>query len=161
MIRVAMLSFWHVHGKDYARETEEHPDTEIVAVWDEDPKRGQAEASKRNVPFYENLDDLLAQPDIDGVVVTAPTSMHHEVMTAAARAGKHIFTEKVIAATLREAEDILNEVKRAGVTFVVAMRRLPSRDPRKGRGSERPPRAHPLVDPRWPCSHAGHDAKKT
>lgn len=125
MIRVAMLSFWHVHGKDYARETEEHPDTEIVAVWDEDPERGQAEASKRSVPFYENLDDLLAQPDIDGVVVTAPTRMHHAVMTAAARAGKHIFTEKVIAATLREAEDILNEVKRAGVTFVVAMRRLP------------------------------------
>lgn len=125
MIRIAMLSFWHVHGKDYAREAEEHPDTEIVAVWDEDAERGRAEAAKRNVPFYENLDELLAKPDIDGVVVTAPTNMHYDVMIAAARAGKHIFTEKVIAATLQEAQAILNEVDRAGVKFVVAMRRLP------------------------------------
>ena len=35
MIRVAMLSFWHVHAKDYARQATEHPDTQIVAVWDE------------------------------------------------------------------------------------------------------------------------------
>ncbi|MCB9460845.1 MAG: Gfo/Idh/MocA family oxidoreductase [Anaerolineaceae bacterium] len=125
MIRVAMLSFWHVHGKDYALQTEEHSDTEIVAVWDEVPERGRAEAAKRNAPFYENLDELLAQPNIDAVVVTTPTNMHADVMIAAARAGKHIFTEKVIAATLREAESILQEVQRAGVKFVVAMRRLP------------------------------------
>ena len=43
MIRVAMLSFWHVHAKDYARLAAEHPDTEIVAVWDED----QSEDLKR------------------------------------------------------------------------------------------------------------------
>lgn len=125
MIRVAMLSFWHVHGKDYAREAEEHPDTQIVAVWDEVPERGQSEAQQHGVPFYENLDDLLAQPDIDGVIVDAPTRMHLDVMVAAARAGKHIFTEKVIAATLRDAEAIIHEVERAGVKFVVAMRRLP------------------------------------
>lgn len=125
MIRIAMLSFWHVHGKDYAREAKEHPDTEIVAVWDEDSERGRTEAAKRNVPFYESLDELLAQSDIDGVVVTAPTNMHYDVMIAAARAGKHIFTEKVIAATLREAQAILGEVNCAGVKFVVAMRRLP------------------------------------
>jgi predicted dehydrogenase len=59
------------------------------------------------------------------VIVDAPTNMHYDVMVAAARAGKHIFTEKVIAATLREAEAILREVERAGVKFVVAMRRLP------------------------------------
>jgi 1,5-anhydro-D-fructose reductase (1,5-anhydro-D-mannitol-forming) len=125
MIRVAMLSFWHVHGQDYAREAEEHPDTQIAAVWDEVPERGRTEAEKRGVPFYENLDELLAQPDIDGVIVDAPTNMHHDVLIAAARAGKHIFTEKVIAATLRDAEAILNEVERSGVKFVVAMRRLP------------------------------------
>jgi 1,5-anhydro-D-fructose reductase (1,5-anhydro-D-mannitol-forming) len=124
MIRVAMLSFWHVHGKDYARDAEEHPETEIVAIWDENPERGQTEANLRNVPFYANLEDLLAQPDIDAVIVDSPTSMHHEVMMAAAKAGKHIFTEKVIAATLREAEEIAAAVEQAGVAFVVSMRRL-------------------------------------
>lgn len=124
MIRVAMLSFWHVHAKDYARAAEEHPETEIVAVWDEVPERGRAEAERRGVRFYANLDELLAQPEIDGVIVDTPTSMHHDVMVAAARAGKHIFTEKVIAATLREAEAIVAAVEQAGVAFVVSMRRL-------------------------------------
>jgi 1,5-anhydro-D-fructose reductase (1,5-anhydro-D-mannitol-forming) len=121
MIRVAILSFWHVHGKDYARAAEEHPDTEIVAIWDEDPTRGRAEAEQRGVPFYNNLDELLAQPEIDAVVVTTPTNMHHQVIIAAARAGKHIFTEKVIAATLREAEEILAAVEAAGVTMMVSL----------------------------------------
>jgi len=124
MIRVAMLSFWHVHGKDYARAAEEHTETEIVAVWDENHERGQAEAAARNVPFFARLEDLLAHPDIDGVIVDSPTSMHNAVIIAAARAGKHIFTEKVIAATLREAEEIVAAVEQAGVAFVVSMRRL-------------------------------------
>lgn len=124
MIRVAMLSFWHVHGKDYARAAENHTDTEIVAIWDEDPERGQAEAAQHNVPFFTRLEDLLAQPNIDGVIVDSPTSMHHEVIIAAAKAGKHIFTEKVISATLREAEEIVTAVEQAGVAFVVSMRRL-------------------------------------
>jgi predicted dehydrogenase len=119
-----MLSFWHVHAKDYAREAEEHPDTEIVAVWDEIPERGRSEAEKRGVRFYENLDELLAQPNIDAVIVDTPTNIHRDVMVAAAKAGKHIFTEKVIASTLREAEEIVQAAEQAGIKFVVSLRRL-------------------------------------
>ncbi len=35
MIRVAMLSFWHVHARDYIEQAQADPATEIVAVWDE------------------------------------------------------------------------------------------------------------------------------
>jgi 1,5-anhydro-D-fructose reductase (1,5-anhydro-D-mannitol-forming) len=69
MIRVAMLSFWHVHAKDYLRYAVEHPDTEIVAIWDENPERGRQQADERSVTFYENLQELLAQPGIDAVIV--------------------------------------------------------------------------------------------
>ena len=120
MIRVAVLSFWHVHGKDYARDAGDHPETELVAIWDEVPERGRAEAAQRGVRFYDDLDELLAQPDIDGVIVTTPTRIHKAVMVAAARAGKHIFTEKVIAATLRDAEDILAG-RREGWSYVYGL----------------------------------------
>jgi 1,5-anhydro-D-fructose reductase (1,5-anhydro-D-mannitol-forming) len=124
MIRVAVLSFWHVHGKDYAKDATDHPAVDLVAIWDEVPERGRAEAAQRGVRFYDDLDELLAQPDIDGVIVTTPTNRHHDVIVAAARAGKHIFSEKVIAATLREAEAILQAVEKAGVTFMVSMWRF-------------------------------------
>jgi 1,5-anhydro-D-fructose reductase (1,5-anhydro-D-mannitol-forming) len=120
IFRVAILSFWHVHAQDYAREAEAHPGTEIVTVWDEDLKRGKEEAGRRGVPFREDFDELLAHGDLDGVVVTTPTTAHRQVISAAARAGKHVFTEKVFAPTLREAEEIVAEVERAGVTLVVS-----------------------------------------
>jgi predicted dehydrogenase len=119
-----MLSFWHVHAGDYARQAAEHPETEIVAVWDEIPERGRKEAEKRGVRFYESLDELLAQPDVDAVIVDAPTSMHRDVMVKAANAGKHIFTEKVIAPTLREVNEILEAVNRNGVKLTVSLPRL-------------------------------------
>lgn len=124
MIKVALLSFWHVHAADYAKQAEQHPDTQIVAVWDELPGRGREEAAKRGVPFYESLDELLSQPGIDAVIVDAPTDMHRDVMVKAAAAGKHIFTEKVVAATLREANEIVNAAAENGVVLTVSLPRL-------------------------------------
>ena len=124
MMRVAILSFWHVHAQDYAREADEHPEAETVAVWDEDPNRGRDEAAKRGVGFHENLHEILAREDVDGVVVTTPTISHREVIPAAIRAGKHVFTEKVVAPTLGEAEEIALEAERAGLAFVVSIPRL-------------------------------------
>src|SRR5918993_605356 len=119
VFRVAVLSFWHVHAKDYALETKEHPGTEITAVWDADRERGQVEASERGVPFHDDLEGLLSREDMDGVIVTTPTVAHHEVIPAAARAGKHIFVEKVIAPTLSEAR-----TRSSGCLFFVLLKHL-------------------------------------
>jgi predicted dehydrogenase len=124
MIRVAMLSFWHVHAKDYAKQATDHPDTQIVAVWDEVPTRGQEAAQTWGGQFFSDLDTLLAQSSVDAVIVDTPTDRHRDVMVAAARAGKHIFTEKVIAPTLREANDILAAVEHSGVKLAVSLPRL-------------------------------------
>ena len=124
MIRLAVLSFWHVHADDYAREAQQHPRTEIVATWDEDPERGKAKAKALGATFHADLAELLKSPDIDGVIVTTPTKAHREVIVAAAQAGKHIFTEKVLALTPAECRDILAAVDRSGVKLSVSLPRL-------------------------------------
>jgi len=43
-ITVAVLGFWHVHAAEYAAKVRQHPDTKLVAVWDDDPARGRAAA---------------------------------------------------------------------------------------------------------------------
>ncbi|MFD2672674.1 Gfo/Idh/MocA family protein [Marinicrinis sediminis] len=123
-MKIAMLSFWHVHAKDYAEEALQHPLVDIAAIWDEDAERGRREAEKRGVPFYASLEEVLALPDIEGVVIDTPTNRHHDVMIQAAEAGKHIFTEKVLAATTSEAEAIIAAADRAGVILMVSMPRL-------------------------------------
>lgn len=122
-LRIGKISYWHVHAWDYTKQAENHPDTEIVAVWDEHIDRGQAAATRLGVPYYESLEQLLAS-DIDAVIVDAPTSMHHDVMIAAARAGKHIFTEKVLAATLQEANAIVQSAADNNVKLTISLPRL-------------------------------------
>lgn len=124
MIRVGMLSYWHVHAWEYTQYAHEHPESEVAAVWDEIPERGRAAAEKLGVPFYEKIDDLLAQKDIQAVIVDTPTNLHRDVIVAAAKAGKHIFTEKVVAATVAELNEIMAAINTAGVKLTVSLPRL-------------------------------------
>jgi 1,5-anhydro-D-fructose reductase (1,5-anhydro-D-mannitol-forming) len=123
-LRVAVLSFWHVHAGDYSRSTVQHPDTELVAIWDDDPERGTEAAEKFGVEYTGDLDALLARDDIDAVTVTSETNRHRDLMVAAARAGKHIFTEKLLAPTVEEAEEIIAACDENGVKLIVSLPRL-------------------------------------
>ena len=55
---------------------------------------------------YLNSCDLIAQADVDVVLITNPHTYHAEVALAAIAAGKHIFVEKPMCLTLREAQEI-------------------------------------------------------
>ena len=124
MIRVALLSFWHVHAGDYARQAAEHPGVEIVAAWDDDPERGRARAADIGVEFTDDLDGLLARSDVDAVICDTPTSMHPDILVRAAKAGLHIFTEKVLATTLKDANRIVAAVDEADVVLTLSLPRL-------------------------------------
>ena len=120
MINVAMLSKWHVHAEGYAKQVRDYGAT-ITVVWDEDPARGKAWADALGVPFEADLKACVSRADVDAVVVDAPTTMHCEVMVAAAKAGKHIFTEKAMAPTVKECKKIAAAVRKAGVKFLISM----------------------------------------
>ncbi len=123
-VGIAMLSFAHVHAPGYADQVERNARARVVAIWDEDAARGSREAAKRSVPFEPNLSDVLGREDVVGVVVDAPTSMHTEILIAAAEAGKHIFTEKALTITVPEADRVRDAVRASGVKFMIS---LPSR----------------------------------
>ncbi len=123
-ITVAVLGFWHVHAAEYAARIRQHPDTELVAAWDDDSARGRASADAIGTAFVDDLDKLLARDDIDAVTVTTATTAHDAIMSRAAQAGKHIFTEKLLAPTVAEAEEIIDTADKAGVALVVSLPRL-------------------------------------
>lgn len=123
MIQMALLSKWHVHAEGYGRQFAEIPDVRITVVWDEDPARGKAWAEELGCDFEPDLEKAVSRKDVDAVSVGAPTSMHKEVICAAAKAGKAIFTEKVLAITTAEAEEIAAVVNEAKVPFLISLRR--------------------------------------
>jgi predicted dehydrogenase len=123
-LTVAVLSFWHVHAGDYARQTQQNGGTELIAVWDDDAERGRAGAAEFGVEFVPDLDALLARDDLDAVVITTQTNLHRDIMVKAANAGKHIFTEKLLAPTVEEAEQIVRAVDDNDVKLIVSLPRL-------------------------------------
>ena len=122
-LRVAMLSRWHVHANEYCNSIRRNDDADVVAVWDEQADRGKAWASELDVPFVADYQSLLQQDDVDAVCVVTPTNMHRDVMVAAANAGKHIFTEKVLTSTVQDARDVANAIRDNDVTFCISFPR--------------------------------------
>lgn len=71
-------------------------------------------------PAHDDLDALLDDPELDGVVVATPDGLHARQATAAARAGKHVFTEKPMATAVDDARDMMRACASAGVRLGVA-----------------------------------------
>ncbi|MCF6408139.1 Gfo/Idh/MocA family protein [Pseudalkalibacillus salsuginis] len=124
MVNVALLSKWHVHADDYAKQALENKNVTIKVVWDEDPERGEKWAEELGVPFISHLETVLGDPEIDAVVVDAPTNLHKEIILSAAKYKKHIFTEKVLAFTVKDCEEIYEVVKENGIQLMVSLPRL-------------------------------------
>lgn len=124
MINVALLSKWHVHAEDYAKQAFKNELLSIRMVWDEDETRGKEWAEKLGVAFEPDLQKVLANPAIDAVIVNTPTNLHKEVIMAAAKNKKHIFTEKVLALTTEDCDDIFTAVEESDVQLMVSLPRL-------------------------------------
>ncbi len=120
MLRIAMISKWHVHADGYAQFVRQQGDACITCVWDEYAERGRAWAAQLGVPFVENYDELLARPDVDAVLIDTPTNMHKEVMIKAAKAHKHIFTEKCMCLTVADCDEVIKAVEEAGIIFTIS-----------------------------------------
>lgn len=76
----------------------------------------QSFARKWKIPrTYSDYREMFSGEDMDLVSVCLPNFLHHDVVLAAARAGKHVFCEKPLATTGRDAKEMVAVCKKAGV----------------------------------------------
>lgn len=101
-------------------------DCRVACVWDEVKECGEAWAKEISVPYVADLNEILGNKEIDGVVITAPTTMHKEIIIAAANAGKHVFVEKSLALSYQDALEIQEAIERNHVIFSIAYIRCTS-----------------------------------
>jgi predicted dehydrogenase len=80
-------------------------------------------AKKHGLRLLANYDAVLADREIDAVVLATPHSMHGAQVIAAAVAKKHVFCEKPFTLTKRDAEDAVAAVRKAGVTLALGYNR--------------------------------------
>ncbi len=100
------------------------PEVELLAICSLNPSGAESLAEQYNVPkVMTDYKALLADPQVDAVLVTSSTDTHVEISQAAAKAGKHIFCEKPIAFDLEQIDETLAIVEEAGVKFQIGFNR--------------------------------------
>ena len=91
---------------------------EVVRLVDIAPA-GQAFARVRGLPFSSRFEDALTDPQVQGVVLCTPHTLHTDQIVAAAQAGKHVFCEKPLSMTRADVLRASAAVDRAGVALAV------------------------------------------
>jgi predicted dehydrogenase len=91
----------------------------IVAAYSRSDEKRAAFEKEMGVPAAPDLNTLLANPEIKGVILTVPNEQHLPMAELVARAGKHVYTEKPIAQTLEDGLKIAALEKRHGVSITV------------------------------------------
>ena len=98
------------------------PGAKLVAVADMDVARANKAAEKAKIKAaYSNHKDLIADPNVDAVVVSVPTFLHPQFAKDAMKAGKHVLCEMPVGPTMAETKEVVEEAKRAGVVFMPSL----------------------------------------
>ncbi len=92
---------------------------QIVAGYSRSEEKRSAFASDTGVPSVPDMQTMLSDPEIKGVILTVPNEQHLPVAAEVAKAGKHVYTEKPIASTLEDGIAIAALEQQYGVTVTV------------------------------------------
>ena len=123
-IRVGLIGAGRIGTLHIEHLAQNIPEVELTTICSLNPSNTKSLAQQFNVPkVTTDYNTLLADPEIDAVLVTTPTNTHVKISQAAAKAGKHIFCEKPIALDLEQIDETLAIVKEAGVKFQVGFNR--------------------------------------
>ena len=97
----------------------------LSAVCDIDAERAEKAGVAHGVPWFKSLDEMLRSGECDVVTICTPSGLHSAHGVAAAKAGKHVVTEKPMAISLAAADELVQACDAAGVQlFVVKQNRL-------------------------------------
>ena len=96
-IRNAIIGCGRI-SKNHLASIEKHQDNmELVAVCDSDPAVLRDHVERYGVPGFSSLTELLDKSDCDLVTICTPSGLHPQMVIEAARAGRHVMTEKPMA----------------------------------------------------------------
>ena len=119
MIGVGVIGYGY-WGPNLVRNFMFNEGTRVVAVADQQQERlAKVQALYPTVAVSSSAQELIANPAVDAVIVATPVNTHFELGMAALRAGKHLFVEKPIAATVGQARQLVEEADRRSLVLMV------------------------------------------
>ena len=102
-VRIAIIGHGFM-GHEHEKKLKDFPGVQLVGYADKDSSQlaDVGEGLKR----YESNEALMADPEVDVVLIAANNNQHHDLVLQAARAGKDVLCEKPVAMSLSELDDM-------------------------------------------------------
>lgn len=122
-IRVGVIGCGVIAYWVYLRLLQKTKGLQLVAASDPDRAARERAAGITRVPIVADASDLTHNPDVDALVICAPTGLHADLAVAALESGKHVFVEKPIATTSQDAQRVIDAAEISGLTAMVGFSR--------------------------------------
>src|SRR5918992_5670896 len=117
-VRIGLVGLGH-WGPNLARNFAALPQAELAWLCDSNGGRLDDTAAKHpGVRTTTELDDLLADEELDAVAISTPVVTHAELARRALLAGKHVFVEKPMAVTAGDAEELVALAEERGLVLL-------------------------------------------
>jgi myo-inositol 2-dehydrogenase/D-chiro-inositol 1-dehydrogenase len=119
--RLAILGAGRI-GQLHAANILANPRARLTYVYDPDTDNANRLAAQANAKVAE-VDAILGAADVDGVLITSPTTSHIALLTAAVKAGKPALCEKPLSLDVEEADAAVKALKAAGARCMLGFHR--------------------------------------
>jgi predicted dehydrogenase len=119
MINVGVIGYGY-WGPNLVRNFIANPETRLTMVADRDEARlGRVASLYPAVRLSVSSEELIADPEVDAVVIATPVDSHFPLALAALRAGKHVLVEKPMTSTAAQARQLIDEADSRGLVLMV------------------------------------------
>jgi len=119
MIDIGIIGFGY-WGPNVARNFNGLPGANITCICDRDAKRlKMATAAFPGLKTCSDPMELIGDDGIGAVAIVTPVSTHFDLAKAALERGKHVFVEKPLTSSVRQAEDLIDLARRNGLIIMV------------------------------------------
>ena len=109
MIQVGVIGTGGMGGRHARNLAHKTPNAKVTAVMDVDlPRAEEVAAECGGAEVYADVDSIVANPDVQALVIASPDPFHAEAVMACLKAGKPTLCEKPLALTMAEAKEILD-----------------------------------------------------
>ena len=110
-----------IHARNYKNKIE---NARMVACVDAVEAAAKAAAEEMGITkYYTDYHEILNDPEVEAVVVVAPTDLHKNIVIDCAAAGKHIFCEKPMAMTVEECDEMIAACEKNNVKLQIGFMR--------------------------------------
>jgi len=127
--RIALVGLGGWGGEQGINAVKKNTDVLDLITWfDASPEVVEQRRSEMPVPPASSWQEVLENPNIEGVILVVPNHVHTPLVLDVARHGKHVFIEKPLANTLAECDEIVKACDDAGVILQTGhcLRRVPA-----------------------------------